>query len=727
MYKEEWRRLERHTEREPQRWDDEESSGLSSEELEERQELAAREADKKITELQAKITQEEPRSSVLDLPLENREPEKPNVFQRAYQSVKQSKFAKMLMIAAGLHAPMTPQGQAIIDRVVHGESRFGSDWFKKNTVIHPQSDEQKTEVRTKIHEREKHVDKKAVTEYEKKTSEQLERGEHVSFKRMYFDLERLHGVPAEEVVEAERKVDSMILKYANEVGTSLEKQEIKHIVEEMYGAEKNYDWSQASVTEYFRTGKRNCDSIDRAEQIVFEGVIERLPESERSKFELGETAEKQHVIATLMDRRSARPVTYLLEPGIKTLEGDKPEVGTVRVDAAFLKKSTVSSEIKAVSAVAGKPGEILPSPDIDVVTDQPIPHGYLITGALKGAEFNYEQAQKEKIEVEPYRDIAQNPMQIEFLNEMAGAEQADKLVDGVLEYSNKIFEPVRINTDEIQQPSGDIIKWLVKRIRENSGYVGGGWMDGFTVSSLKGWKPEAIDRLLHSNVNSIEISPRLQVEEERNLVETILQNANNMTYESDDFGFKQLILNGFDSGRSIHLPTDLFKKLVETFGTKDRAIRIGSSELTDDEWEVLSKSKIKELDVAEVMQFPGSMIGEAPQKRVFTRWMDDEKDTERSGRLLSVLNTSGKDVRVDGAFYLKQALRNREVLKYIHITPDFTNLQRGMLAEFLSGTAVGNDPAFKKYAQQMRLEIERQNAVEAMASAPVPVMNRRER
>ena len=711
MHETERRGGDRHTEQRSRIRDVEDRPDFSVEELERERVAASQEAHHRIVEIKHQIAREEPAPSVLDVPVQTQEPQELNVFQKAYASLKQSKLAKMLMVAAGLHVPMTPQGRTMIDRVVHGVESVNPNWFKEGMVIHPQSDEKKAEVRAQIRERELRVDKKAVAEYEKKTAEQLAHGEHISFKRMYFDLERLHGVPAEEVAEAERIADSLIEKYVNEIGGSLDQQKIKRIVEERFGSEKAYDWSQALVSTYFRTGKRNCDSIDRALQIVLEGVIERLPESERSRYELGETAQKQHVIATLTVRHGGAPTTYLLEPGLRTLQGESPEPGTVRVNADFLKKSTVASEIVAVAAVAGKSGEVAPSPNIDVVTNQAIPRGYITTGELKGSSFNYEQAEKEGLEPEKYVDTAVAPMQVEILDERNTSEQANALFDQRMTDAGTHVFPTKIETSELRNPSAEDVRKLGLRMQEEGvPYIR---VEGFRITSLDGWSQDSVHELLRAPIDSLEINAAT-------VQPVTLERVLDSTISSKDVLAHDVVLAGTEletrHGISFqHFGIEDFYKILSKFDKKDRTIIVKYPTLDLWEWEAIKGLEAQIIDLSYVKRFHIGVIGDNKNGDIsvdVTKIYADDEQNADVGKVLLGLQVSGKRICIDGTFFMNQVLRDDKVFDYRNIVPSFEDIERGQLAWFRSELLKKHHPRIKGLIERIDYEIGRQNTIE---------------
>lgn len=282
--------------------------------------------------------------------------------------------------------------------------------------------------------------------------------------KMYFDLERLNGKDPKDVERAEKKAEELIDEFSTMVGDTLEDDEIRTIVKKMYGSKSNYEWHQASVTDYFLTGKRNCDSIDRAEHIVFEGVIARLTENERKKYALGEQTIKQHMVATLTELSGLKR-TFLLEPDAGFMKADDP--GTGYVSADFLKRTTVSNEIAVVHAIGG---EVAPSPEIDAVTDQPIPRGYVTVGNLKGSNFVMQQAARENI-LPMLSPKAELPMELELKDGATTSEEARSIARSELEAIKKLgvdWDP-KFPFSRLRTPSPETVAEVNRFLIANQG------------------------------------------------------------------------------------------------------------------------------------------------------------------------------------------------------------------------------------------------------------------
>jgi hypothetical protein len=372
------------------------------------------------------------------MPNFERTPKPEEASSNPFRKLAESKMARAGAVALGIHAAaLSPQVLEGVKRTREAAAAFESEWFREHTVVHPQSKEWQQSLRLQIQSREARADKEALQKYEHDTSEKLKKGEEVSFKRLYFDLERLNGVPASEVEKAEKKAEALIDRFSEMAGEDLDEEEIRSISKEMAGPDSNFLSGQASVTEYFNTDRRNCDSFNMGQQIVFEGVVQHLAEKNRARFVVGERHEKHHVIATITERRaSGKDRIFILESGGVRVASDEPEAGTAQVDAGFFKKTTVSDEIVSLNAA---PGQVRPSPDLDLVVNRPIPRGFVVLGELKSSNFEMEQARKEgaKVEMIPKEKIIQTDILMETKRQDSSDLPKERLVN-----TDKSGEPI---------------------------------------------------------------------------------------------------------------------------------------------------------------------------------------------------------------------------------------------------------------------------------------------
>jgi len=314
------------------------------------------------------------------------------------RSPKPGRLAKAIVVAAALHAPLVPKlGRMIEDRVEDAKDL----WNRSDAVLHVQSDGEKAEVRKRVRDRETRTDPEVREATKQKYREQLEKGESISFKQLYFDMEQVNGVPAERVEQAKRLADSDIRKYVEAAQGNLSDPLIRRIVSDLYDARK-YEFGAASVSDCYLDGKCNCFSTAKRELITFEGVIQSLPEPSRKRFELGIRMVQQHQIATLGIRSQADAApeqVYLLEPSMKVETRQTDRSGTADVGLDLLKKSMVAEKPVVIQAATGDT-LVASSPRLDVETDQPVSDGIVVEGRLRGSDFVRHLAEERGIEPE---------------------------------------------------------------------------------------------------------------------------------------------------------------------------------------------------------------------------------------------------------------------------------------------------------------------------------------
>jgi hypothetical protein len=383
-----------------------------------------------------------------------------------------NRFGKMLAAAAVLHVvPFVPQ---IMDRFKSVED----EWSQENLVLHPQTKEEEIAVQKKIQEREARIDPKKVLQLKETYREKMERGESVTLREEYFDLERVMGVSEDVVKQAEDRADSLIQKYSQEANGDLQDPLIKRMVTEMYGPEEAYVDGQASVSEFFVNGSRNCIAIAKGELIVFEGVILKLPENVQKRYRLGLRKIQQHEIATL----GLPAQTYLLEPPISIEKQDADLSGTANVSLDFLKKSLVSGKASSVNAESG--GDVQSGPRLDVLSNQPVDDGIVVQGKLRGSGYVKMMAEKRGIKPQkeddqwemPIEEEPKKTMESEYLNNVDYEVEA-----GNLKYHEGGQPPpppenlvLRTEWDEKTNkykhlPIADFKKWLTDNVASKVG------------------------------------------------------------------------------------------------------------------------------------------------------------------------------------------------------------------------------------------------------------------
>jgi hypothetical protein len=310
------------------------------------------------------------------------------------------RMAATLLVAGALHSPIIAKSTGLVESV-QNILQTVKEWEKPGSFIRPQTDTERQSVINKIHERGERVNQEAKQAYQKEQKEKLERGEDVKLNNTYLKLEELNGEDPEKVKIAEQKKQEMIDMFAKRMGDDFNEEFIKSVVNEMFGVDANYEWGQGSATEYFITGKRNCVSIARAEQMVFEALIDRLPEANRNKYQLGTAFEKQHEIAILKVLKSDGTIsrTYFLQPPVDTLFGTADRPGSPTVDLATMQRAMTSEKPAKISSNT-KTGDIPPSPDIDVLTNQPVSLNIDIQGELRGSDYIQQIVEEREIEIQ---------------------------------------------------------------------------------------------------------------------------------------------------------------------------------------------------------------------------------------------------------------------------------------------------------------------------------------
>lgn len=331
----------------------------------------------------------------LDFPSSNREskPEAPK--KSVWDKVKESRLAKTLIVAGALHAPVANETAA--KGVQSAVEAIRGSWHMPNMVLEPQSVEEQHSIQERVASRKSKIDPIALETYKKEAEKKIDAGEHVSFKRMQFDLERLNGMSAEEVVSAEKKADALIEKYSHMIGDELDEKEITQISTEMYGPDAAYTWGQASAVRYFNGGERNCVGVARAQGIVMEGILEKLPPEKRAQWHQATQMVKQHEMAALehIGADGQRDALYILEgKATRNWKDLQEEPGTATIPMKAITKAMVSTKPVEVKA-AGTPGEVSDSPDIRLIADEPVSLNLNIKGKLKGSESVMVEAKRE--------------------------------------------------------------------------------------------------------------------------------------------------------------------------------------------------------------------------------------------------------------------------------------------------------------------------------------------
>lgn len=329
-----------------------------------------------------------------------REEAKKTLLSKIRDWASKNKFAATLLVAGAIHSPVIARSSGFIEKIEQALQTV-KDWERHGAFVMPQSAEEAKKATEKIYERGARVDQDKRTAYVEELRAKMESGEEVKLNETYLKLEEVNGVNPEKVKIAEQNKQAMIEKFTKQMGDDLTEDFIKSIVNEMFGSSDNYEWGQGSVTEYFNTGKRNCLSIARAEQMIFEALIERLPEEKRSKYEIGNAFEKQHEIAILkvLNPDGSIDKTYFLQPPVNTLVGKADRPGSPTVSLKAMQSAIVAKKPVTISSNA-KPGEIASSPDIITIGNQPVSTNIDIQGDLKGSDYIERIVKEREIEIQ---------------------------------------------------------------------------------------------------------------------------------------------------------------------------------------------------------------------------------------------------------------------------------------------------------------------------------------
>jgi len=314
---------------------------------------------------------------------------KPGILSRWSSAFKQNRFIKAALVAVGLHMPLTPAGQRMLKDAVEHVHQARTEWEKPGMVITPQSQQERDYVVARIYEQGARSDAKAAARLKDELGNRLDQGQEVPLDEMYFKLAKTSGEDPERIKEAKRRKDELVERLAARMKGEMSDAFIRSVVDEMYGPDSNYVWGQGSVTEYFLTGKRNCVAAARAEQMVFESLLAKLPPEKRKLYQIGLAMEKQHEIATISVMNGDGTVnrTIYLQPPVKTLYGAREQAGSPTVPMETIKRAMVSKTPIVVKSPE-KPGEtIADSPDIDTVTDDPVQLNLKVDGKLRGSDY----------------------------------------------------------------------------------------------------------------------------------------------------------------------------------------------------------------------------------------------------------------------------------------------------------------------------------------------------
>jgi hypothetical protein len=390
---------------------------------------------------------------------EKKEKGKKTFLETIRQKFASSPFAKALIVAAGLHAPVF--SMKVFDRV-----KETAEHIKElPRVIKPQSYETMLRVMSETAEREKKIDKQKLADFKKAEREKQERGEESNYGEMRLNLEKLNGVDTEEVERAEKISKERIEKFTAKAESGITESFLREFVDEMYGNPSNYEWDQASMVKYFNTGKRNCVAITQAQTLVLDGVIHQLPVDQQKKYEVGKTIVKEHEYATVtVKEANGDSTTYELDGHVRVLKNKKETAGSKNVPLDTLKKGMVAEKpIKLAAAQDGS--EIKSSPDLIVTTNQPVNDGVEVEGPLRASDFVMQEVEREGLQIQVQQAVdVPSTMEITSLHE-------EQEIDNNVEKAREL-----------------------RQTAEEEGHMGGKFLD---VTQLSSPKVEVIRELNH--------------------------------------------------------------------------------------------------------------------------------------------------------------------------------------------------------------------------------------
>jgi prepilin-type processing-associated H-X9-DG protein len=392
-----------------------------------------------------------------------RQETKRSIGERVGAWMKQSTLFKMALVSAALHVPLSPTVHQCFSDLK--EWIFPAEGKKEKdprTVLRPQSYEEMLRIENETAKRKQRIKPGEVDEKKADLRERLARGETVSFKEMYLDMEQVNGEPAEAVATAKEKAEQRIEKYANEFGKEIDRNDLRTFVSDMYGADANYVWGQGSVTKFFNTGMRNCLSAAKGQLVVLEGVISRMPAEESSRYALGISKLHQHEVATLtVTEADGGLTTYFLEGNVMELRNTTEIAGTKTVSLDTIKQAMVSEKPIHLQAKEGQ--DVKTGPDIIASVNQPVDDGIRVDGELAGSEYVLQEAAKQGVRPEIVQEIDPN-RQVEMMVEPEYIEEKAKEEKWIKEGKDPKVE--REKEEKDQKKEKDTAKYAYLGIQE---------------------------------------------------------------------------------------------------------------------------------------------------------------------------------------------------------------------------------------------------------------------
>lgn len=421
--------------------------------------------------------------------------------------LRKSKIAQAGLVVVGLHG--VPIAQDYLKEKTAYAAEQNKRWTDPDAVLRPQSDAVRKVVEKNVEERVKRKDEDGLKAYKQEMADRLDRGEDVSFEEAYFKQAELNGVTHEDVEKAKKVVAGMVQHFSSKLEGGLTDGEIKEISHSMF-ATAEYEWGQGNVVDYFLYHKRNCVAIDQAQEIVFEKLIQRLPEDQRGRYQLGKRYENQHVIAMMGVAQSSDlpPHHYvaLQSPYGVELSGRAP-AGTATVSVKQVKSALAGKKVvvKSVEPKKGEP-EVHSGPYIDAVVNQPVDDGIVVEGKLRSAVANERQAHQEGVLPmtgseynKKYSNVMEIELRIEDPNDQSH-EEAKRRLDNARMMSVNAY-PITVDYRSFKKPaSSDVFNGresLAIPLAKDARFVFG---------DLKEWDANTVDILTAFNAEELSIA-----------------------------------------------------------------------------------------------------------------------------------------------------------------------------------------------------------------------------
>jgi hypothetical protein len=468
-------------------------------------------------------------------------------------------------------------------------------WNESDMIIRPQSDKARKEIAQRKKERVQRADGKGIQEYKRQIREKMGSGEPVSFRDIYFELERLNGIPEGEVMDAVEKADELIEKYSDRAADRIDEQFLQKFVQEMFGDSDDYEFGQGSVVRYFNSGKRNCVSVAKGEMIVLEGVIARLSQDVQFEYRLGLNKLKQHEIATISEGET----TFFLEPPILSLINQVETAGTKTVPLDEIKRAMVFERTIIQNAKAGKPGEVEPSPTIDFVSDQPVSDGIIVRGDLKGSDFVRLYAVQQNIVPVPKNKEEERIMEVELIEGEVGDPGPEEARKRVEEANNKIQDwathdkPFIVDATDYTRASLKSILGFKLEAPDK--------MTKIAFPDVSSWPIEAVKLMLQISTETLSLKSPSDGSMPAKLLQAMYElthRKNKSTYQPM-FPWDRLYIEtpGTNSAFNIHQNPEIFKMILGSVKASERAkdivVGFSYSELSEEEARIIALGGLK--------------------------------------------------------------------------------------------------------------------------------------